>query len=295
VGLYHAPGDVTDCDLIRVDLATGANATLFSKISACAALTTNFPSFSAAGAPGRLLVAIGSAPSVFAIDMSTGAAAPLGSLANNDSDILTGLAHWAARGVTLVTTQFGVWNATDPGQNELLLPLSGADAFAGAFAFAGPWPTLYIADEASASIVLVDVEAGKVAKRATGLSSPIGTVLNGKELLQERGYVRGVARRRARDLPHPFGPQRHPSTTPLLSHQVLYSTPAAGGAAKRVLSIPDGPGYPRTNGMAGPNFWWFFDFANLQVADLKAKTVAIVGDGFIAAFRGMGFPIYVPA
>jgi hypothetical protein len=47
--------------------------------------------------------------------------------------------------------------------------------------------------------------------------------------------------------------------------------------------------------MAGPNFWWFFDFANLQVADLKAKTVAIVGDGFIAAFRGMGFPIYVPA
>ena len=107
--------------------------------------------------------------------------------------------------------------------------------------------------------------------------------------------LRGARARGKATFLTPSAPQRHPSTTPLLSHQVLYSTPAAGGAAKRVLSIPDGPGYPRTNGMAGPNFWWFFDFANLQVADLKAKTVAIVGDGFIAAFRGMGFPIYVPA
>ena len=39
----------------------------------------------------------------------------------------------------------------------------------------------------------------------------------------------------------------------------------------------------------------FFDFAHLQVADLKAKTVAIVGDGFRGAPRGMGFPIYVAA
>ena len=39
----------------------------------------------------------------------------------------------------------------------------------------------------------------------------------------------------------------------------------------------------------------FFDFAHLQVADLTAKTVAIVGDGFRGAPRGMGFPIYVAA
>jgi hypothetical protein len=91
---------------------------------------------------------------------------------------------------------------------------------------AGPWPTLYIVDEASQNILLVDVEAAAIT-RAKGLASPIGTVLNGNALLQEKGYV-------------------------------LYETPAAGGAAKRVLSIPDGPGYPRTNGMAGPNFWWFF-------------------------------------
>ena len=46
--------------------------------------------------------------------------------------------------------------------------------------------------------------------------------------------------------------------------------------------------------MAGEGAWWFFDFANLQVADLKTKTVQIVGDGFVAAPRGMGFPIYLP-
>lgn len=160
------------------------------------------------------------------------------------------------------TKMQGVWNATSPGQNDLIVQLSGADAFAEGFVFAGPWPTLYIADEASSNILLVDVEAAAL-KRTTGLNSPIGTVLNGKELIQEKGYV-------------------------------LYQTPAAGGAAKKILNIPDGPGYPRTNGMAGPENWWFFDFSNLQVADLITKTVKIAGDGFVAAPRGMGFPVYVP-
>lgn len=226
VGLYHLPGDVTSCDLMRIDLATGANTTLFSKVAACTALATNYPSYSAAGPPGQLLVAVASAASVFSLDIATGAATPLGRLANNESDFMTGLAHWSSKMITIVTTTNGVWNVTDPGQNDLLLPLSGGDAFAEGFVFAGPWPTLYIVDEASQNILIVDVEAAAI-KRATGLGSPIGTVLNGRELLQEKGYV-------------------------------LYTTPAAGGAAKRVLSIPDGPGYPRTNGMAGPNFWWFF-------------------------------------
>ena len=226
VGLYHLPGDVTSCDLMRIDLATGANTTLFSKVSACTALATNYPSYSAAGPPGQLLVAISSAQNVFALDIATGVATPRGRLANNASDFMTGLAHWAPRGITIVATTNGVWNATDPGQNDLLLPLAGGDAFAEGFVLAGPWPTLYIVDEASQNILLVDVEAATIT-RATGRASPIGTVLNGNALLQEKDYV-------------------------------LYQTPAAGGAAKRVLSIPDGPGYPRTNGMAGPNFWWFF-------------------------------------
>lgn len=262
VGLYHIPGDVSQCDLIRIDLSTGANTTLFSKVGACTALTTNFPSYSAAGPPGTLLVATESAASVFSVDLSGGTTTPLGKIANNVSDIMTGLAHWG-NGITVVTTQYGVWNATDPGQNDLLLPLSGADAVGEGFVFAGPWPTLYVVDEASSNILLVNVEAATL-EHVSGLNSPIGSVLNGKELLQEKGYV-------------------------------LYVTPAGGGSAKKILNIPDGPGYPRTNGMAGTGYWWFFDFANLQVADLKAKTVAIVGDGFVAAPRGMGFPIYVPA
>ena len=156
-----------------------------------------------------------------------------------------------------------MWNATDPGQNDLLLALDGSDAFGEAIVFAGPFPTLYICDQNSATILLVDV-AKRALRRAAGLRAPLGTVLNGKELLQEKGYV-------------------------------LYQTPAAGGAAKRVLAIPDGPGFPRVNGVAGAGFWWFLDFANLQVADLATKKVAIVGDGFVGAPRKMGFPIYVPA
>ena len=262
VGLYHVPADVTHCDLIRIDLATGANTTLFSDVSACSALTTNYPSFSTQGPAGRLLVAVGSAAAVFSVDIETGTAIPLGAIANNKSDIMIGVAHWPAQNVTVVGTQYGIWNASSFLQNDLLLELSGADAFGEAFVFAGPWPTLFVVSGTSSRILLIDIEAATI-KRTTGLASPIGTVLNGNALLQEKGYV-------------------------------LYSTPAAGGAAKRVLSIPDGPGYPRTNLLAGTDFWVVFDFAHMMVADLKKKTIAIVGDGFVAAARGMGFPIYVP-
>ena len=224
VGLYHIPGDVTHCDLIRIDLTTGENTTLFSDVSACTKLATNFPSYSAPGAPGSLLVAVSSATSIFSVEIATGKATPLGALANNDSDIMTGLAHWP-EGFSVVATQYGIWNATDVGQNDLLFPLEGADAFAEAFVFAGPWPTLYVVDENSKNILIIDVEK-KTVVHTSGLDSPIGTVLGPSgTLLQEAGYV-------------------------------LYSTPAAGGNAKKVLNIPDGPGYPRTNGLAGQQYWW---------------------------------------
>ena len=203
-GLYHVAGDYTPCDLIEIDLASGVNATLFSNVAACNGITTNFPSFSASGKAGTLLVAINSAPAVSSIDLATGAVRPLGALANNDSDILTGLAHFPNNGITIVATQFGLWNATDPKQNDLLLPLT--NGCGECFVVAGAWPTLYIADEASSTLLIVDVAAGTV-KRATGLNSPIGTVFSGKGLLQEKSYT-------------------------------LYETPAAGGTAKALLKIP---------------------------------------------------------
>jgi hypothetical protein len=224
VGLYHLPGDVNHCDLIRIDLITGENTTLFSDVSTCTSLTTNFPSFSAAGAAGSLLVAISSASAVVEIEIASGKSTALGALANNDSDIMTGLAHWP-EGFTVVGTQFGIWNVTSAGQNDLIIPLEGADAFGEAFVFAGPWPTLYVVDENSKSVLIIDVET-KAIVHSSGLANPIGSVLGPTgTLLQEKGYV-------------------------------LYSTPAAGGTAKRVLNIPDGPGYPRTNGLAGQQYWW---------------------------------------
>ena len=106
VGLYHLAGSNTECELISLDLATGANATLFTSVAACAGLTSSFPSYSAPGPAGALLVATDSAASVFSIDLATAASTPLGALANNASDILTGLAFFGAPGGgAFVTTQ----------------------------------------------------------------------------------------------------------------------------------------------------------------------------------------------
>ena len=227
VGLFHAAGDITSCTLIALDLATGANSTLAAS-PACAGLSTNFPAFSAPGPPGALLVALTSAPTLLSIALASGAPTPLGALANNASDPLAGLAHFVAEGISVVVTQYGLWNATDAGQNELLVPLRGGDAFTEAIVFAGAWPTVYVCDQYSAAILLVDV-AAKSIKRAVGLDSPLGTVrgpAGSAFLLQQKGYK-------------------------------LYETPLSGGAPKFVLDIPDGPGYPRVNGAGGANTWWF--------------------------------------
>ncbi len=36
-------------------------------------------------------------------------------------------------------------------------------------------------------------------------------------------------------------------------------------AATLVLDVPNGPGFPRVNGMGPPGTWWFADFAHVQV------------------------------
>lgn len=262
VGVFHAPGDVTSCSLLAFSLPTGSNSTLSTDVPACKKLTTNFPSFSAYDGTS-LLLAISSGPSVFAIDPMTGATtAELGDLPpNDDANPLLGLVAVEGAGV-LTATSIGLYNSTSPGPSTLLVSFVGKEVFASAFVVAS-FPSLYVCDEYSAAIVAVDLQT-MTKKTIKGLPTSIGTLLlNPTTLLQEKGYV-------------------------------LYTTSLATGKSTKVLQIENGPGYPRTNGLAGNDYWWWFDFANLHLADLRAHTTQIIGGDFTAASRAMGFPVYIP-
>jgi hypothetical protein len=260
VGVFHAPGDVTSCSLIEVSLGTGANRTLAASVPACAQLTSNYPSFSAYTGKS-LLLAVNTAPAVYAVDPATGASAPLGGLPpSNDTFPLLGLVYVEGAGA-LTATSLGLFNSTGPGPATLLVAFAAGEVFAGAFVVASPPHLVYVCDENSNAIVAVDLrDLSK--KQLKGLAAPIGTaLLSPSTLLQEKSYT-------------------------------LYSTALATGKSTRLLSIPNGPGYPRTNGVAGQGYWWWFDFAALHAADLKAKTTAIVGE-FYGISRAMGFPVYL--
>jgi len=255
VGLYHAIGDITDCALLEVSFASGANRTI-AKSSACASLATNFPAFSASDGTS-LLVAINSAPAVLAINIDTGDFSPLGGLPpSNDTFPLLGMV-WMPQTGALTATALGLYNSTAPGEATQLVAFTGPEVLVEAFVVAS-YPFVYLVDEDSSSITAINVADGFSKKTLSGLANPIGTVvLDASTLLQERSYQ-------------------------------LYKQPLAGGKAVKVMSLPDGPGYPRQNGIATGRFWWFFDFADLHVCDLTAKTSEIVGGGFVAAPRSMG-------
>jgi hypothetical protein len=258
VGVFVAPGDVTTCKLVEVSLSTGVNKTLAS-VPACSQLTTNYPSFSAYDGTS-LLLAVNSAPAVLAIDPATGASTALGELPpSNDTFPLLGLV-WVEGAGALTATSLGLFNSTAPGPATLLVAFAGAEVFAGASVVAAP-PMVYLCDEYSAAILAVDLR--DLSKRTLkGLNSPIGSVVRSEGvLLQEKSYV-------------------------------LYSTALATGKSTKLLNIPNGPGYPRNNGMAGQGWWWWFDFAALHVADLQAKTTQIAGE-FYGISRALGFPVYL--
>ena len=70
--------------------------------------------------------------------------------------------------------------------------------------------------------------------------------------------------------------------------------PLDGSAAPRkLLDVPNGPGFPRVHGVAPDlNAWWFVDFANVQVADLATTQVTRAGP-FLGAPSSVGFFQYV--
>ena len=264
IGLYHDPGVITSCSLIEVDFSSGMNRTVATSVTACAGLTESYPSYSSSDGES-LFVAINSAASVFSVDLVSGTSVPMGGLPEcNDTFPLQGLVWMKETGI-LTATSLGLFNSTGPGPATQLLSFSGGEVFQEAFLLSS-YPMVYLVDQHSSSIVTMDLSTSPVSKSSLkGLPNPVGTVLlNSRTLLQEASYQ-------------------------------LYSTSTAGGKAKKILNIPDGPGYPRQNGIAGEGFWWWFDFADLHVADISVKTTQVVGGGFVAAPRAIGCAPSLPS
>lgn len=65
------------------------------------------------------------------------------------------------------------------------------------------------------------------------------------------------------------------------------------GASSLIMPIPDGPGYPRVNGITadGATFW-FMDFAFVYTIDIASGNVTSK-NGFTAAPRVVGFPVWI--
>jgi len=270
VGLYHAPGDVTACSLLSIDLRTGANATL-ARSPACAAnALPAFPSFSAAdAAAGTLFVAVAGAPTAFAVSVATGAAAPLAALANNASDELVGAAFFPGKGAAagfFLVTQNGVWRASAPGAAPLFAPL--ADAWPAALVAASPGGgtggagRLFVADAASARVRVLDMGApGAPAAYISGVARPRVLAVDGEYVYEEAGYV-------------------------------LSRVPAAGGAVQRVAQLTDGPGYPTDAVFAAPGLFAWVDFEFAYTIDVTAKPAKVtqLEGTFWAAPRRVGLP-----
>jgi len=263
IGLFHAAGDASSCNLISIDATTGANTTLAS-VSVCSGLTENFPAYSSADqSTGTLFVAITSAATVFGIDVKTGVSTPMGRLANNDSDTLVGAAFVAGAGFLIVTPS-GLWNVTEVGPSQLLkaftTPLNPSVVTSANDGGTGGAGRIFIADSTSNVIQIVDLgDLNAQPKEIKGITKPSDFAHDNGFLYQEAGYV-------------------------------LSSVSVNGGGAKKVINLPNGPGFPSSNGIFTPGTWFFQDFNNTFLVDIKAKLVTKLDEAFLGAPRRVGFP-----
>lgn len=263
VGLYHAPGDASSCSLITVDPTTGANTTL-SPTTVCDGLVSDFPAYAAAdAATNTLFVAVSGAATAFAVDILTGASAPLAALANDPADDLVGAAFIPGAGF-LVVLQSGVYNATAPGAPaSLIVALDDwpaavvASAPGGGTGGAG---RLFVANRASTAIRVVDLGAPRAAPVALrGVAKPMDVAFDAERLYEVASYRLSVI-----------------------------SAKAGGGAPALVTPLPDGPGFPSAYGFVEPGVFFFQDFNNTFTVNIAKKAVTKLDAPFVGASRRVG-------
>lgn len=267
-GLYRWPSaDFPPvCGLFLVD-STSGSMTLVANTSACEGISSTFPAFSCRGegeAAGALAVAISSAPSVSAVDLATGATRALAPMPGNASDALLGLV--CAGGRTLLVTQSTLYEAASGALTPLAaglglpeLAIVAAQPGAGT----GGAPLVFVADEGSAAIAVIDAGATPPAIIRTIKSS----ISAPWDMLWDEPRSRLL----------------------VLAGYRLYAVDAASGKTTTLMNIPDGPGYPKVYGATGSNTFYFFDFTFMYTVDLSSNKVVDQAP-FTASPRTIGLP-----
>lgn len=253
------------CSLLAINW-DGTNTTLATNLRSCSNATNLYPAYSALnGATQKLAVAIQSAAYVFEYDTRTGAESVGAPLPTNASDAFIG---FVAVGPTeyLVTMNniYAIKAGVISHYAFVSLPADGqvAGTATGGTNGAG---RLFVASTTDASLYTVDLGAnGAVSTLQAGVS-------------------------RDWDLQWSDATQ---SLIELAAYQ-LYSTSADTGKSTKVMDIPDGPGYPRVNGISpdGATFW-FMDFSYIYTIDIDKAAVVTKGN-FTWAPRCVGYPQWV--
>jgi hypothetical protein len=252
-GLFHEPGSSTNCTFRSIDLTTGANNTIATEVPVCAGLTSTYPSFSAASA-SQLFVAIEGARDAYFISPS-GKVTRGAAMANNESDPLVGAAYIAP--AFLVVTQYGVWDASVAGGAPTLVA-----AYAGwssAVVTSAGTDLVLVANAEGNQIAVVDIPARSTRTSLKGISRPMDVAVSRGIIYEMAGYQ-------------------------------LYTLPLTGGTPRPLMSLPDGPGFPRVNGFVSPTTWYFADFLNLYTINVETKHVVQVPGSFVGAPSCVGFP-----
>jgi hypothetical protein len=270
-GVFRDP-DAGGCKLMTLSPLNGTNATI-STVDVCDKASALFPSYSAYDAKQGLIVAIASAPSIYAVDITTGASKTLGDMpeiVQNGTEFLLGLT--LLNGNLYLVSQNHVWSFPVSGGKltDLNVPLSTPEycQVAGSYFGGTDAGHIYVADENSKTMWVIDLAnpSNKVPTVTTGVGNTItlqfGYNVSKGSLIEIAGYQ-------------------------------LYATNPTTGKSTKIANVPDGPGYPRVNGIAPDGLSTFIiDFANFFTMEFATGKVS--GNlPFTAAPLVVGFPQWV--
>lgn len=269
-GLFRQLGSVPYvCNVSKVYF-DGTNDTFAS--TACDGITETFPSLSAFDtASSTLVLAIASASNLLSINVETNILTPSASLPQpyNTSDPFIGL--FVVSGKTYLVTQFTLYMVTASELAILATYPTGFSAFepqAAASSTGGSNGAgrAFVSDGSSRSIAVID------------LGNPINVTFISS------GSVSG-----------PWDLQYSAPRDELLElvDYQLYGTNSRTGKTRHIITIPDGPGYPRVNGLSSDGeFFYFMDFSNLYTISVAQGTILSKAPIFSAPLT-VGFPVWL--
>jgi hypothetical protein len=225
---------------------------------------------------GSLLVAVASAPAIVSIDtttLKTTALAPLPPYDTADPFLgfvgIPGASPSDPQSLWLVT-KGGVWSVADGAVTRaatVKLPSTGKVAGSPTGGMGGA-PLLFVTDAGSATLYIIDMGAeGSTTTVSTGISKPMD--------LQYSAALDKLL---------------------ILGSYTLYTVDYLTGRAKKLASIPNGPGFPSVNAISpdGTTFA-YMDFAHVDWVDTATGKITQAETGFVGAPRVVGYPSWYPA